>query len=191
MPLPGFKLDTQHKLFYEPIDGHGQVRVLLGDFVEKLTAKLLGGVRYRTDSRCDYCPDVTVGNRFFEVKAVGNTNYTFIYEGRLEKDLVFAQTHELYYVLWSHGTDTLLCEDEFELFSWFIHNLKEVLIVPFTSMYEVAQSQPLTKLNSNYGHCRDTATAKTLYGAGRRISLRKIKQQVHQSIVIQHSDELF
>ena len=191
MSLPGYKLDTQHRLFYEPIGNHGHTRVLLGDFAEKLTAKLLKGVRYRTDSRCEYCPDVTVlnqaGNKYFEVKAVGNTQQTFIYEGRLQKDLEFAQSHELYYVLWSHATNTSLCLDEYELMCWFLKCLKEVLIVPFSSMYEVAIKQPLTKLNSRYGH----SDSNPVYGAGRRIPLKKIKEYVHQSILIQLSDELF
>jgi hypothetical protein len=183
MSLPRFKAEHQPRLFAEPIGNHGHVRVLLGDIAERLTAKFFNGHRYRTDCRSDYCPDVTAGGQFFEVKTVGKTNHTFIYEGRLKKDRKFYDAgNSLSYVLWQHRSLTRICLDVFELECLFLATLIRVLVVPFQFIEQAALMSPVTKLNSKYGHSNTNPT----YGAGYRIPISRVLSLPHFEIEICH-----
>lgn len=52
--------ESQGRLFDRPLIGYGSARNAVGDLAERLTAVWVGGRRHKTDSRCDYCPDVSV-----------------------------------------------------------------------------------------------------------------------------------
>lgn len=184
--LPKFK-EEQPRLFAEPIGNHGHVRTVIGDFAEALTAKLFKGRRYRTDSRSDYCPDVKALDTYFEVKAVGRTKHTFIYQGRLEKDLAFSRSNKLAYVFWCHNIDSKFCYDSFELRCMFLATLTKILVVPFEVVYETARLSPVTKLNSKYGH----SDTNPIYGAGYRIPISRIMKFPHTELVVRRSEELF
>lgn len=78
----------------------------IGDFFELATATLLEGIRLRTDSTCDVCPDVysqKVGV-YAESKSVGLNNQMALYQCRFEKDQAFItdQNCRLWYVFWRH-----------------------------------------------------------------------------------------
>lgn len=173
--ISGFKSrDVQSTLWDFPIGNHGHVRTVLGDFVEDLTALLLGGKRHKTDSTKDYCPDVSVIERdaYFECKAAGLSKQTFVYEGRVERDRDFAAHHGLFYVIWHHRTETKLARTVNELKQMFLANMQRVYIVPFMVIDDYCRSHTPEKLNSKYGKHSDAET----YGSGYRINLRDIAE---------------
>lgn len=162
--------DSQRQLWAPedpPLGNHGHVRTVLGDFAEELTAKLFGGRRHKTDSTCGYCPDVVRGTVYFECKAMGRSNQTFIYSGRLEKDREFAGEHWLGYVVWWHAVDTSRAETAGELRALMLSQLRGVFVVPFEAIDTIAAGKPVEPLNSKYGRSNE---AGSLYGSGVRIS---------------------
>lgn len=168
--------DFQSLLFDDyhdvPLTGHGQVRTLLGKWAEWLTVGLFNGKRHKTDSTCDYCPDVSVSGNFIECKAAGRTNQTFVYRGRLDHDWLFARDHPLFYCIWHHATDTKAHATAFSLCREFIATLRGLIVVPFWAFYSIARRRPCEKLNSKYGSSDSNPT----YGAGYRVSFRLLDQ---------------
>jgi len=169
----------------EPLGNHGHCRTVLGDFAETLTAKLLRGKRYRTDSRCAYCPDVFALGAWFEVKAAGRTNQTFVYAGRLEKDRAFSRDRQLYYVVWHHAAETIQARTKDDLRRLFLASLKAIYVIEFAEIDAIAATIPVCRLNSKYGHS-DTNPA---YGAGYRIPLSRIRQRPHLTLDIAHPNQ--
>ncbi len=190
MRLPNIKRE-QYRLFAEPLGNHGTVRTTLGDFAETMVAKLLCGRRYRTDSTAAYCPDIVVrgytADKYFEVKSVGRNRESFIYVGRLEKDLAFAENNELYYVFCCHSVDSKICSDSFELKCMFLATLDKIIIAPFESVYAAAKLSDVTPLNSAYGKHSDPKT----YGSGYRLPIKRLLQFPHLKLAISRSEELF
>lgn len=188
MKLPGFKSSESQAVMWErPIGNHGACRALIGDFAETLTARLLRGRRYRTDSRCNYCPDVFALGAWFEVKAAGRNCETFVYAGRLEKDKVFARDRELYYVIWHHRANTLRAASREDLMRLFLMNLQAIYIVPFSRVIEVAEAVTATPLNSKYGK----SDTNPIYGSGYRLPLKKLAAGECLTIDVQIVRELF
>jgi hypothetical protein len=157
---------------------HGQVRTIVGNFFEDITQLVLGGRRHKTDCQADYCPDISAGSDYYEVKAAGRTNQTFIYEGRLEKDNKFCNLgHSLYYFVWHHKLDTK------QYYGQSIHDLETGLLnsivgqyrIRFQDIYKICKSKKAEKLNSQYG-----GPDKKTYGAGYRINISEIKQYDQQ-----------
>ncbi len=136
---------------------------------------MLGGKVHKTDCRCDYCPDVSFGKKFYEVKACGNSGQTFIYEGRLEKDYEFSQTHELFYVVWRHRVDTSLVSTIADLKRELEANTLGYAICPFEFIYKLCKQKPPTPLNSKYG----SSDSNPVYGSGYRISVSGLKEYWH------------
>jgi hypothetical protein len=161
---------VQLTMFDEPLGGHGHIRTLIGDWAEDLTAWFFNGIRRKTDSRCDYCPDVSVSGGFIECKAAGQTRQTFVYSGRLDRDWVFSQSHRLWYCIWHHDVKTKSFDFVSELLRAFIVSLKAVYVVPFWAFYSVARSRPCVRLNSKYGGSDKNPT----YGAGYRVNLSNL-----------------
>ena len=155
-----------------PLGNHGHIRGLLGGFAEELTAEIFRGRRYKTDSTCDYCPDVVSGSVYFECKACGKSNQTFIYSGRLDKDRAFAADHWLGYAVWSHGVETNRAATAGELRSLFLKQLRGLYVVPFEAIDAICSSKPAEKLNSKYGHSNEPGT---LYGSGYRVNLKELQ----------------
>lgn len=145
----------------------GRARAIAGAFFEGLTVGALGGCRHRTDSRCDYCPDVSIGNEYFEVKGAGLSGEFLIYKGRLEKDATFAKHHPLTYIVWSHGADFLKATCEIGLKALIQASLKGYYRIPFDVLHAKAMTVTPTKLNSAYGH----SDTNPIYGEGYRMKL--------------------
>lgn len=150
-----------------PLGNHGHIRGVLGNFAEELTAKLF---RHKTDSTCNYCPDVVRGSVYFECKAMGKSNQTFVYAGRLDKDREFAQDHWLGYAVWWHGVDTSRARTVRELQTLFLCELRGLFVVPFEVIDTLCSARPAEKLNSKYGKCGPG----TLYGSGYRLNAREL-----------------
>jgi hypothetical protein len=188
MQLPGFKdASTQLTLWDEPLGGHGHVRTVIGDFSEQLTVKFLKGRRYRTDCTADYCPDIFACDLFLEVKAAGRSNQTFVYAGRLQRDLEFSLDHPLYYAIWHHGADTKQVHSVYALRCQFLATLRTLYLVPFAEIYAIAQTIKPTSLNSKYGH----SDTNPIYGMGYRLPLALIRKRQHLPIHFKASKELF
>ncbi len=160
-------------LFEEMLTGHGHVRTVVGDAVEELSVLYLNGERHRTDSRADYCPDISrkVGRRrqYFECKGVGRSRTPFIYAGRLAKDKrLVAHGYDLSYVIWHHGARTKLFSTVTELRQGLLTNMRALYIIPFSAIAEVCSHLKEEKLNSAYGHAVDN---RKTYGSGFRLNL--------------------
>lgn len=167
--------DPQLRLWDEPLGNHGHVRIVIGDFVEELTALLFDGVRHKTDSTKDYCPDVSVPqlDLFLECKAAGRSNETFVYSGRMERDATFAETNRLFYVIWHHTANTMQARTVNELKSLLLSRLQSIYIVPFGVIEFLSLSiSDIVKLNSHYG--LTNGDKKKEYGSGYRIKLSKL-----------------
>ncbi len=189
MRLPKFKDDAEQRTFWEDsLGGHGHVRTIIGDFAELLTVRLISGRRYRTDCTADYCPDLFALDSYFEVKAAGRSNQTFIYEGRLERDAAFAKQYPLFYVIWHHGANTLHASTPQEVRYLFLKSLKTVYFIPFSEIYDLSDTLPVEKLNSKYGG----SDTNPRYGAGYRINIKDIKHKTnHLAFQFKPSTSLF
>lgn len=102
MKLPKPRLiDRQQRLFDvdKLILTDGEARWATGEFFEQAAADVSGGLRLRTDSTCDICPDVRFEDEtYFESKGVGRGASVLFYECRMEKDARFiAAGHSLVY----------------------------------------------------------------------------------------------
>lgn len=178
---------TQLTLFDYPIDetDHGYARHVVGELIEDLSAYVLGGSRHRTDSRADYCPDVSVRSiygyrgsiaihqtHYYECKAAGLSKQFFIYGERLKKDIRFARKRDLSYLIWHHRARTKSARSVAELRSLLLQRIVCGYIVPFSVINTICASIEETKLNSAYGHSIENGK---LYGSGFRIPLRMIE----------------
>lgn len=174
MNISPFKSDFhQASLFDEPLGGHGHIRTVIGDITERLTAKFVGG-RLHKDIAGFYCPDVStlIKSRrvFIECKAAGRSRQTFIYAGRLTKDLEFSGQADLLYAILHHKTQTKQAQTVGQLQTLFLASLAAFYLVPFGAIYSHAKAAGKTKINGSYGK----RSGEKIYGAGYRISLKKL-----------------
>lgn len=204
--LPSLKsLDSQPFLFPQPIISHAYVRNHLGELVEILLAKLLGGRRFSTDSRTSYCPDIAVPlhrspvpiptyqhrhalTAFIECKAAGRSNQTFIYSGRLEKDKAFSEENLLLYGIWHHATPTKEAATTQELEALFLYHTRSIYLLPFSSVYALAQTLPIEKLNSKYYHPKKN---EATYGQGYRLPIKQLVNYPHVRLSWKTERQLF
>ncbi len=169
MRLSGFKAGhRQPTMFDRPVMGHGGIRCAVGDLFERLTAAWVGGRRHRTDCRADYCPDVSVGNDFYESKGVGRSRRVFIYGGRLEKDREFSRIMSLTYVVWHHGACSRWLDTVEEIESAILFNLRSIHVVPFAAIADVCSQLAQKPLNSKYGG----SDSRPTYGSGFTFSIK-------------------
>ena len=176
MRVSGYKSsEVQGLLFTQPLGNHGHVRTVVGDLAEKLTCKLVGGRRHKTQSTAEYCPDVSDGmGTYYESKATGQSKQAFIYGGRLEKDKRFvAAGYNLSYVIWQHNAETKQVSTVEELRQLVLQTMLGVHVVPFQKIADICGLLPVEKLNSKYG---EALSRPGTYGTGYRINLSLLKQ---------------
>lgn len=162
---------VQPYLFDVLLGNHGHVRTVIGNLCERLTVERFpGAVQHRTDSRCDYCPDISWQSMYFEVKAAGRTRQTFIYEGRLHKDREFNKHHNLWYIVWHHLAKTKSVDTVRGLEELVLKMMKAVYVVPFSAIDAICQTMRPEKLNSKYGPGGNT------YGSGYRIPVKRLAE---------------
>jgi hypothetical protein len=172
--ISGFKPPERQMAFWSPpLRNHAHIRNFLGEIAEEATAHITGGRRHKTDSRADYCPDVSAGKLYFECKAAGCSNQTFVYQGRLAKDVVFASERSLIYAVWHHAVKTLELQTVDELREQFYATLKGVYFVPFAEFNRICMGLNLEKLNSKYGPAH-TRGGEATYGAGYRVPIKAL-----------------
>ncbi len=81
------------------------VRTVTGDWCEEASARILGGVRHRTDGQADFCPDVVLPGRargevFIESKSCRHGR-ALVFKKRLANDLRLAKEGKrLLYLFW-------------------------------------------------------------------------------------------
>lgn len=163
---------AQPFLFDEPVTSLGRARTVVGELGERLTAALVGGRRHRTDCTADYCPDVSVGDRFYESKVVGLSRVAFVYGGRLVKDRQFASRHSLTYVVWHHTTQVSKFATVNELERAVLDSMRALYIVPFAVVDALCRGMAPDKLNSRYGRSQE----RPEYGSGYRIPLKLLER---------------
>lgn len=174
MKISGPKsLDRQLRLWDEPLGNHGHVRHVIGDLIERMTVELLGGIRHKTQSNVDYCPDVSIDNGrwYFECKAAGRSRQTFIYEGRLAKDREFVKGRNLSYIIWHHKTDSSQASTVGQLQALVRRQMQCTYVVPFAVIDGLCQRRRCEKLNSAYGY----HNSNPLYGKGYRLNLSQLE----------------
>lgn len=159
-----------------PLGNHGHVRTVIGDLVERLTARLVGGRRHKTQSTADYCPDVsaTVAGApvYYESKAAGKSRQTFVYAGRLRKDVDFAASHALWYVVWHHHAETKRAATVGGLESLVLAEMRAAFVVPFARFAEICRGRVEEPLNSKYGSSQDRPDT---YGSGFRVPIKHLE----------------
>lgn len=156
-------------LAYKPTGSAGAVRTVVGSFFEEMTSHLFGVPVCKTDSRKWYCPDLIVEDHWLEVKGAGRGNETFVYKGRLAKDLkIVLSGRSLFYVIWHHGVNTRDPPTVRDLHTALYDNIQEVFIVPFSMIFTAAERLPVENINSKYGY---GPTKSRTYGQGIRIGL--------------------
>lgn len=165
--LPKSSQSFQPTLFPELLGNHGHRRTVIGNFIQRLTVVFFKGKEHRCYG-ADYCPDVSVGDNYFECKAMGRTDQTLVYEGRLYKDIKFAEGHKLFYVIWKHRVDTLKHETVISLQFALLQSLEYCAVVPFDVIENYCLWTAPKRLNSNYGGKKNPSSLK-LYGSGYRI----------------------
>lgn len=183
MKIPIPVTHQQPWLFDLPITNAAQVRNIVGDLAERLTAMLVKGVRFKTNSQCQYCPDVYAKGVYIESKAVGRTKEIFIYEGRLEKDKEFAATRKLIYCIWHHLTETKYCTTKAELLTDVLTNMQCVYLIPFASIRSICRDRPVEVLNTKYKNRRTYgAPDSPMYGSGYRMQIKLLSDYPHVRI---------
>lgn len=188
MKLSGYKSQNQQlRLWDEPLGNHGHVRTVLGAFAEELTASLFGGRRHRTMTGVDYCPDVSVGEVYLEVKTMGRSLQTWIYSGRLEKDIAFSAAYPLLYCIWKHATDSSQAVTVDGLKDLFLRSLQAVYLVPFSTMHQISQAAPRTPCNSKY-YGKHNCPSDSLYGEATRIKLADIESFPHYCLELDREE---
>ncbi len=175
MKLSGYKSDeVQGLLWDEPLRGMGHARTVVGELGEELTAQALGGVRHRTDSRADYCPDVSWNcpdvpgfTEYAESKVVGKSGTGFVYSGRLLRDEAFAAERVLYYSIWHHRAKVGDCSTVQEVRRRVMAGLRAWWLVPFAELNRLLFWREHKPLNSKYG-----GTDRQTYGSGVRFPVK-------------------
>ncbi len=173
MKISSYKsTEKQAYLFDQPLGNHGHVRTVAGDLAERLTARYTGGKRHKTQSNAEYCPDVSSdgvdGLRYYESKTVGRSKTGFIYAGRLQKDIRFAQQQSLTYVIWHHVADTKEAVTVNYLERLLLHSMRELYLIPFSAIAQACENLTPDRLNSKYGN---SDNQDGLYGSGYRLRL--------------------
>jgi len=182
MKISGFRrTDHQQYLWDIPLRGHGHVRTVIGDFAEDLIALLIKGRRHKTDSTCDYCPDISLGDLYVECKSAGRNKEFFVYKGRFEKDQRFAEDHPLIYAVWHHNVDTKKAETVNQLKHLLLRQTRAIYLIPFSTVEKLITGKEPTPLNSKrYGP--GLGKDNPNYGMGYRLRLAKIEQEQHEKI---------
>lgn len=179
-------------LFQQPLGNHGHRRYVIGDFMESLTASVLGCDRHVCSSKAEYCPDMSIrpgdgllGRIYVECKAVGLTKEAFVYAGRLAKDRIFYnEGNDLFYVIWHHKVKTLNYDTVEDLQSALLQKLQWMAVVPFPYIDELSKKLPEEKINTRYGikHYKrpygESSNAR-IYGSGIRIPLVLIEPFIY------------
>lgn len=155
----------QPLLFDRTLRGHGAVRYAVGDFYETLTANVFGGVRHRTDSRAQYCPDVVIGDTIFlECKAarrsVGNL---LVYHGRLDKDFDFSRTRLLFYVVWCHNVAGNSYSTVEQLEDALMLETLWCAVIPFDEVWRLCKKHASKTYNTEYGKSSNSKLYDRLY----------------------------
>lgn len=184
--VPGLRSPVSQGMLWEvPMGGHAVARNVIGDLCERLTARMVGGVRHKTDARFAYCPDVSARGVYYESKAAGRGNQTFVYGGRLDKDREFARQHRLVYVVWRHGARTLECGTVEELERMVLATMKRAYVVPFAVVDAACAVMVPDRLNSAYGGSDE----RPEYGSGYRLPLRLFDRWVHRTYECGYAEE--
>lgn len=127
-------------------------RNYVGDFFEELTANAFQGTRLKTDSTCDVCPDIQVGEKqFLESKSVGCSGAIIVYNSRFHKDLAFeAEGNRLHYVFWQH--DCRIEEGMYlgDLRDMLAKRVRSVTVVSLQHLSNALIGVPLKTLNAKH-----------------------------------------
>lgn len=157
-----------------------QTRNLCGNFFEQATAALTGAKQHRTDARADMCPDLSLGEDYFESKSIGCTARSILYLRRIANDSRLRKQHpdkRLYYCLWHHKSRMEGIKDKRELRKALSVTLCHCTLLPFEIVRDCIRRHPLKMLNKQYANRREAPTGyntKT-YGRGWSVALTEFE----------------
>lgn len=156
MRLPKPKqVDRQQRLF-DPdkmLMSAGEARWATGEFFEQAAADVSGGVRLRTDSRCDICPDIQLRkDLFFESKGCGRNAAVIFYECRLKKDQDFMRQtgKRIVYWFWHHTYKVSDAESYNTLRDSLAQKTRNLYIVDAGLLAKAVEGKPVRTVNSGY-----------------------------------------
>jgi len=170
----------QRSLFdFEGITEHS-ARNWVGDFFEQATANVTSAVRYKDSSQLKICPDLGWSPlAMFEVKGVGRSNSSIIYQGRLKKDreLVDANNVDLHYWFWRHSHAVKQSPTKQQLRVNLAAATFQVLVVDLFAVEQYCWSRPVKVLNTAYtrtGAPLKYGSTEKGYGLGWSVSMRQL-----------------
>lgn len=154
MKLPSQKYpDYQLQLFEKPLKSKGEKRWACGDFFEQAISEVSGGVRLKTDSTCDICPDIKFDDKTYgESKGVGKNSSVIFYRHRVEKDQEFMEDSgcEIVYWFWKHDCSVLKPETYEILYSKLAESTKYLLVVDSALLLRGTELRESRVVNSGY-----------------------------------------
>lgn len=162
MKVATAKAINRQTLIFDPdplLESTGAARSWVGDFFEQLTASLTSGLRLKTDSGCDICPDILLqaggmGSpaRFAECKAVGQSGQAIMYKCRFEKDRRAIEENglQIYYFFWRHRSPVLASETINHLRGALAGSIERVGIISRQTLEEILANRQPRRINSQY-----------------------------------------
>lgn len=129
-----------------PIASMAQTRNLCGRFFELLTVAVFRNSQlHKTDSRCDYCPDVSCSLGYVESKSVGQTGQIIVYRHRLLKDQRLEVP--LYYCIWRHCLRVAGYRWQMDLWQGLAESIDSAVLLPLATLHMELLRTPLRILN--------------------------------------------
>lgn len=180
----------QRSLFdFEDITEHS-ARNWVGDFFEQATANVSSAVRYKDSSQFKICPDLGWGPlALFEVKGVGRSNSSIIYQGRLKKDreLVDANNVDLHYWFWRHSHAVKQSPTKQQLRTNLAAATYQVLVVDLAEVERYCWSRQVKVLNTAYtkaGAPLKYGSTEKGYGLGWSVSMKQMLARCEQRTTV-------
>lgn len=170
-------VDRQRRLFETDklLLSKGETRWAVGEFFEQAVADVSGGVRLKTDSRCDICPDLQFTEDLFgETKGIGKNNAVIFYECRFEKDQRFIREtgNSLIYWLWKHDCPVLEAESYNDLRDGLAARTQRLIVIDHDLLERGTQLRAPRIVNSGYNaNGQPTGYGKNGTGSGWTIRL--------------------
>jgi hypothetical protein len=165
------------------ITRYAEARPFSGDFFEARTSELVNGIRLRTDSTADICPDireVNHPNRFHESKSVGSSGRALIYKCRWDNDERFvALGNRMTYWFWLHEAKVVLGQSKSEYERKLYDATTGVIILSHRALATVLSALPVKSINNLNRLARRPPTGfggDVRYGNGWSIPVTLLKQ---------------
>ena len=161
----------------------GAVRSWSGDFWEEATAEFIGGRRFKTDGRFEFCPDILFdrheGQVFVECKGSGRSSQIIVYDFRFEKER--SALCPVVYAIWCHDFAMKEVTTDVELRRGLASHCRGLIVCHHDTLSAVIGATEPRRVNSGFtknGERNGYGTKQ--YGMGWTIRVSRIKSRCTQ-----------